>query len=96
MDACQQKTMSEARLAAGTWWRAAFLLLTSTTMPTFLGLPAAFASMGWAGGVVCLVFACGVLLYCNCLLAALQEFKGRRHYTTRHIAAAVFGVLLAC
>lgn len=55
--ACQQLFMAPRPLCAGSWHRAAFLMCTSVSQPTLLGLPFGIACLGWAGGMTVLIVA---------------------------------------
>lgn len=58
---------------AGDWKTAAWLIATTTALPTLLSLPWAVAQLTWAGGMACLTAAALSWLYCCSLLVELHH-----------------------
>ncbi|ESW13805.1 hypothetical protein PHAVU_008G227600 [Phaseolus vulgaris] len=47
--------------------------------------------LGWAWGVIGLIFATAISLYANALIARLHEFGGTRHIRYRDLAGFIYG-----
>ena len=56
-----------------------------------LGLPAATARLGWAGGLSVLCIAYLAVLYTASITTRLHLYKGNRHTRYRELGQAVFG-----
>ncbi|GLJ40009.1 hypothetical protein SUGI_0818740 [Cryptomeria japonica] len=78
----------------GTWIHAGFHLTTSVVSPALLSLPFAFASLGWAGGVICLTIDALVTFYSYNLLSLVLEhleLHGNRKLRFRDVSYHVMG-----
>ncbi|KAK9280079.1 hypothetical protein L1049_013764 [Liquidambar formosana] len=73
----------------GSWMHCGYHLTTSIVAPALLSLPYAFALLGWAAGVLCLVIGAAVSFYSYNLLSLVLEHHaelGRRHLRFRDMA----------
>ncbi|GMP88639.1 hypothetical protein CsSME_00040548 [Camellia sinensis var. sinensis] len=78
----------------GSWIHCGYHLTTSIVAPALLSLPVAFASLGWAGGVLCLVIGALVTFYSYNLLSLVLEHHaqlGHRHLRFRDMANDILG-----
>ncbi|XP_038974266.1 GABA transporter 1 [Phoenix dactylifera] len=78
----------------GSWLHCGYHLTTSIVAPALLSLPYAFASMGWAPGVLCLVMGAVVTFYSYNLLSMVLEHHaqlGRRQLRFRDMANDILG-----
>ncbi|XP_019161987.1 PREDICTED: GABA transporter 1 [Ipomoea nil] len=78
----------------GSWWHCGYHLTTSIVAPPLLSLPFAFALLGWAGGMVCLVGGAAVTFYSYNLMSHVLEHnaqKGRRLLRFRDMASHIMG-----
>lgn len=65
--------------------------------PPLLSLPFAFASLGWAAGMVCLVIGAAVTFYSYNLISRVLEHhaqQGRRQLRFRDMATDILGTVL--
>jgi hypothetical protein len=76
---------------AGRFYHALAHNLTAVVGAGVLGLPYAISSLGLATGVLALLVACVVSLYCSYLLAALHQIDGRRHNSYRALGEHILG-----
>ncbi|PRW57761.1 GABA transporter 1 [Chlorella sorokiniana] len=76
---------------SGSWLRALYILVSSTSQPGILTLPYALASLGWAGGILVLLCTGAYTLLANVLLAKLHHYDGRRHIHYRGLAKEIMG-----
>ncbi|CAL9174142.1 unnamed protein product, partial [Musa hybrid cultivar] len=79
---------------AGSWLHCAYHLTTSIVSPALLSLPLAFASLGWASAVACLVMGAAVTFYSYNLLSLVLEHHdqlGRRQLRFRDMAHDILG-----
>lgn len=70
-------------------------LSTSIVAPPLLSLPFAFASLGWLGGISCLVIGALVTFYSYNLLSMVLEHHaqlGHRHLRFRDMANDILGM----
>eukprot|EP01018_Ginkgo_biloba_P015609 Gb_39427 [translate_table: standard] len=66
----------------GTWLHAGYHLTASIVGPQLLSLPFAFASLGWAGGIICLTAGAAVTFYSyNLLSLVLDHLEQTGHPT---------------
>ena len=72
------------------------MLVCSDGAPFLLGLPAAMASLGWAGGLTVLLVGFLCILHSATRLVSLHEFEGKRRNRYRELAQAVFGGWRPC
>ncbi|GLJ55306.1 hypothetical protein SUGI_1186820 [Cryptomeria japonica] len=82
----------------GTWIHAGFHLTTSIVAPALLSLPFAFASLGWAAGVICLTIGAVVTFYSYNLLSLVLEhleLQGNRQLRFRDVSYHVMGPMWA-
>ncbi|XP_016456533.1 GABA transporter 1 [Nicotiana tabacum] len=78
----------------GSWVHCGYHLTTSIVAPPLLSLPFAFVSLGWWGGILCLVIGALVTFYSYNLLSRVLEHHahlGRRHLRFRDMANDVLG-----
>ncbi|PIA54800.1 hypothetical protein AQUCO_00900995v1 [Aquilegia coerulea] len=78
----------------GSWIHAGYHLTTSIVAPPLLSLPFAFSSLGWIGGVVCLIIGGLVTFYSYNLISLVLEHHaqlGRRHLRFRDMAHDILG-----
>ncbi|KAH9317650.1 hypothetical protein KI387_019419, partial [Taxus chinensis] len=78
----------------GTWVHAGFHLTTSIVAPALLSLPFAFASLGWAAGVICLTVGAGITFYSYNLLSLVLEnleLQGNRQLRFRDVSHQILG-----
>ncbi|XP_059627163.1 GABA transporter 1 [Cornus florida] len=78
----------------GSWVHCGYHLTTSIVAPALLSLPFAFASLGWAAGVLCLVIGALVTFYSYNLLSLVLEHHaqlGHRHLRFRDMANDILG-----
>ncbi|CAN4120424.1 unnamed protein product [Withania somnifera] len=78
----------------GSWVHCGYHLSTSIVAPPLLSLPFAFASLGWLGGILCLVVGALVTFYSYNLLSMVLEHHaqlGRRHLRFRDMANDILG-----
>nr|XP_009394019.2 PREDICTED: GABA transporter 1-like [Musa acuminata subsp. malaccensis] len=78
----------------GSWLHCAYHLTTSIVSPALLSLPLAFASLGWASAVACLVMGAAVTFYSYNLLSLVLEHHdqlGRRQLRFRDMAHDILG-----
>lgn len=68
-----------------------FMLVCADGAPFLLGLPAAVARLGWAGGMTVLAIAFACILHSATRLVRLHEQGGKRHNRYRELAQAVLG-----
>ncbi|KAL4421336.1 hypothetical protein ABPG75_010627 [Micractinium tetrahymenae] len=73
------------------WHQAMFMLVCADGAPFLLGLPAAMARLGWAGGLAVLVAGFLCILHAATRLVMLHEHGGKRHNRYRELAQAVLG-----
>lgn len=67
------------------------MLVCADGAPFLLGLPAAMANLGWAGGLTVLLLGYLGIMHAATRLVRLHEHGGRRHNRYRELAQAVFG-----
>ncbi|RZR85144.1 hypothetical protein BHM03_00012087, partial [Ensete ventricosum] len=87
-------TLLYRQTAAGSWLHCGYHLTTSIVAPALLSLPFAFASLGWAPGVLCLVIGAAVTFYSYNLLSLVLEHHaklGRRQLRFRDMAHDILG-----
>ncbi|KAG8078525.1 hypothetical protein GUJ93_ZPchr0007g4077 [Zizania palustris] len=78
----------------GSWLHCGYHLTTSIVAPPLLSLPFAFASLGWAAGLTCLVIGAAVTFYSYNLISCVLEHhaqQGRRHLRFRDMATDILG-----
>ncbi|XP_072999530.1 GABA transporter 1 [Typha latifolia] len=78
----------------GSWLHCGYHLTTSIVAPALLSLPFAFAYLGWAAGVACLVIGALVTFYSYNLLSLVLEHHahlGRRQLRFRDMANDILG-----
>ncbi|GAB4824767.1 Sodium- and chloride-dependent GABA transporter 1 [Ancistrocladus abbreviatus] len=78
----------------GSWLHCAYHLTTSIVGPALLSLPYAFAYLGWAGGVACLVIGALVTFYSYNLISLVLEHHaqlGHRQLRFRDMAQDTLG-----
>ncbi|KAL3530432.1 hypothetical protein ACH5RR_009754 [Cinchona calisaya] len=78
----------------GSWIHSGYHLTTSIVAPPLLSLPIAFASLGWAAGVISLVIGAAVTFYSYNLLSLVLEHHaqlGHRHLRFRDMANDILG-----
>ncbi|KAL5709621.1 Sodium- and chloride-dependent GABA transporter 1 [Ranunculus cassubicifolius] len=78
----------------GSWIHSGYHLTTSIVAPPVLSLPFAFASLGWIGGMACLVIGALVTFYSYNLISLVLEHHaqlGRRHLRFRDMANDILG-----
>uniref|UniRef100_A0A0D6QRI8 Amino acid transporter transmembrane domain-containing protein n=1 Tax=Araucaria cunninghamii TaxID=56994 RepID=A0A0D6QRI8_ARACU len=78
----------------GTWLHAGFHLTTSIVAPALLSLPFAFASLGWAAGIICLTVGAAVTFYSYNLMSMVLEDlerQGKRQLRFRDVSYQVMG-----
>ncbi|KAL8480943.1 hypothetical protein ACS0TY_026897 [Phlomoides rotata] len=78
----------------GSWIHCGYHLTTSIVAPALLSLPFAFASLGWATGVMSLVIGATVSFYAYNLLSLVLEHNahlGHRHLRFRDLANHILG-----
>nr|XP_010909514.1 GABA transporter 1 [Elaeis guineensis] len=78
----------------GSWLHCGYHLTTSIVAPALLSLPFAFASLGWAPGVLCLTIGAAVTFYSYNLLSLVLEHQaqlGRRQLRFRDMANDILG-----
>ncbi|CAA7406578.1 unnamed protein product [Spirodela intermedia] len=78
----------------GSWLHCGYHLTTSIVAPPLLSLPFAFASLGWAAGVLCLSVGAAVSFYSYTLLSLVLDHHtrlGRRHLRFRDMAHDILG-----
>lgn len=78
----------------GSWVHCGYHLTTSIVAPPLLSLPFAFVSLGWWGGILCLVIGALVTFYSYNLLSRVLEHHaqlGRRHLRFRDMANDILG-----
>lgn len=68
-----------------------FMLVCADGAPFLLGLPAAMARLGWAGGSAVLLAGFLCILHAATRIVMLHEHGGKRHNRYRELAQAVFG-----
>lgn len=79
-------------LFADSWLQVAFVLTTGVNSAYVLGYSGTvMVPLGWTGGVVGLLLACGISLYANVLVARLHEYGGKRHIRYRDLAGFIYG-----
>jgi Transmembrane amino acid transporter protein len=79
---------------AGSWIHCGYHMTTAIVAPALLSLPFAFASLGWAGGVVCLLLGAVVSFYSYHLISHVLEHHaqiGRRQLRFRDMADDILG-----
>ncbi|XP_057869463.1 GABA transporter 1 [Cryptomeria japonica] len=82
----------------GTWIHAGFHLTTSIVAPALLSLPFAFASLGWAAGVIFLTIGALITFYSYNLLSLVlehMELQGNRQLRFRDVSYHVMGPMWA-
>ncbi|XAR60086.1 hypothetical protein NMG60_11033329 [Bertholletia excelsa] len=96
--AAHQKELDAGALfvlkSKGSWIHCGYHLTTSIVAPALLSLPFAFASLGWAAGVVCLVIGAAVTFYSYNLISRVLEHHaqlGHRHLRFRDMAHDILG-----
>lgn len=67
------------------------MLVCADGAPFLLGLPAAMARLGWAGGLAALAVAFACILHSATRLVRLHEHGGRRRNRYRELAQTVLG-----
>ncbi|KAL6967082.1 Sodium- and chloride-dependent GABA transporter 1 [Sarracenia purpurea var. burkii] len=78
----------------GSWIHSGYHLTTSIVAPALLSLPFAFASLGWAAGILCLVIGALVTFYSYNLISLVLEHQaklGHRHLRFRDMAHDILG-----
>ncbi|KAL5226267.1 hypothetical protein ABZP36_014532 [Zizania latifolia] len=78
----------------GSWLHCGYHLTTSIVGPPLLSLPFAFASLGWAAGLTCLVIGAAVTFYSYNLISLVLEHhaqQGRRQLRFRDMARDILG-----
>ncbi|KAL6614136.1 hypothetical protein ACP70R_036406 [Stipagrostis hirtigluma subsp. patula] len=78
----------------GSWLHCGYHLTTSIVAPPLLSLPFAFAALGWAAGIICLVIGAAVTFYSYNLLSRVLEHHaqhGRRQLRFRDMATDILG-----
>lgn len=78
----------------GSWIHCGYHLTTSIVAPPLLSLPSAFASLGWAAGVISLVIGAAVTFYSYNLISLVLEHHaqlGHRHLRFRDMANDILG-----
>eukprot|EP01018_Ginkgo_biloba_P015608 Gb_34701 [translate_table: standard] len=78
----------------GTWLHAGYHLTASIVAPQLLSLPFAFASLGWAAGIICLIAGAAVTFYSYNLLSLVldhHEQEGTRHLRFKDVANDIMG-----
>lgn len=78
----------------GSWIHCGYHLTTSIVAPALLSLPYAFAFLGWAAGMICLILGALVTFYSYNLLSLVIEHDatlGRRHLRFRDMAHHILG-----
>ncbi|KAJ3677977.1 hypothetical protein LUZ60_001780 [Juncus effusus] len=78
----------------GSWLHCGYHLTTSIVAPALLSLPFAFASLGWAAGVIFLALAALVTFYSYNLISLVLEHHadlGRRQLRFRDMADQILG-----
>lgn len=78
----------------GSWIHCGYHLTTSIVAPPLLSLPYAFAFLGWAGGLICLVIGALVTFYSYNLLSLVLEHhasSGQRLLRFRDMAHHILG-----
>uniref|UniRef100_A0A0E0CAI8 lipid IVA 3-deoxy-D-manno-octulosonic acid transferase n=1 Tax=Oryza meridionalis TaxID=40149 RepID=A0A0E0CAI8_9ORYZ len=78
----------------GSWLHCGYHLTTSIVAPPLLSLPFAFASLGWAAGLICLVIGAAVTFYSYNLISLVLEHhaqQGRRQLRFRDMATDILG-----
>uniref|UniRef100_A0A0D6QTP5 Amino acid transporter transmembrane domain-containing protein n=2 Tax=Araucaria cunninghamii TaxID=56994 RepID=A0A0D6QTP5_ARACU len=78
----------------GTWLHAGYHLTTSIVTPALLSLPFAFASLGWAAGIISLIVGAACTFYSYNLLSwVLEELEqqGNRQLRFRDMTSHVMG-----
>ncbi|TVU33930.1 hypothetical protein EJB05_15746, partial [Eragrostis curvula] len=78
----------------GSWLHCGYHLTTSIVAPPLLSLPFAFASLGWSGGIICLVVGAAVSFYSYNLISRVLEHHaqlGRRQLRFRDMAMDILG-----
>jgi amino acid permease len=78
----------------GSWLHCGYHLTTSIVAPALLSLPFAFASLGWAAGVTCLVLAAIITYYSYNLISIVLEHNaqlGHRQLRFRDMADDILG-----
>ncbi|KAM0947510.1 putative amino acid transporter, transmembrane domain-containing protein [Dioscorea sansibarensis] len=78
----------------GSWLHCGYHLTTSIVAPALLSLPFAFSSLGWVGGVVCLIIGALVTFYSYNLLSLVLEHyakRGHRQLRFRDLTNDVLG-----
>jgi hypothetical protein len=81
---------------AGSWLHCGYHLTTSIVAPALLSLPFAFAALGWAAGIICLVIGAVVTFYSYNLISLVLEHhaaQGRRQLRFRDMATDILGQL---
>ena len=76
---------------AGQWYHIGFHVTAAVASVPTLGLPYAIGLMGWAGGLVSLMFGGAVTLFTAFLIAGMAEYGGKRHIRFRDLSAAIYG-----
>lgn len=73
-------------------WHAAFFhLVCANGAPFLLGMPAAFAALGWGGGMAVVVIGFAASLHAALRLVGLHEHGGQRRHRYQDLAQAVLG-----
>ncbi|KAF3327696.1 GABA transporter 1-like protein [Carex littledalei] len=78
----------------GSWLHCGYHLTTSIVAPALLSLPYAFASLGWAAGVICLALAAIITFYSYNLISLVLEHNaqlGHRQLRFRDMADDILG-----
>ncbi|XP_027084345.1 GABA transporter 1 [Coffea eugenioides] len=78
----------------GSWMHCGYHLTTSIVAPPLLSLPFAFASLGWAAGVISLVIGAAVTFYSYNLISLVLEHHaqlGHRQLRFRDMATDILG-----
>jgi hypothetical protein len=70
------------------------MLVCADGAPFLLGLPAAMAKLGWAGGLAALLTGFLCILWAATRLVTLHEHEGRRH--NRYTEVGGRSILHAC
>lgn len=67
------------------------MLVCADGAPFLLGLPAAMARLGWAGGLLVLLAGILCILHAATRVVMLHEHGGRRRRSLLELAQAVYG-----
>ncbi|XP_050210356.1 proline transporter 1-like isoform X2 [Mercurialis annua] len=80
------------QISSDSWFQVGFVLTTGVNSAYVLGYAGIImVPLGWAAGVVGLLFAAAISLYANSLVAKLHEYGGKRHIRYRDLAGFIYG-----